>query len=190
MCCRWGLGPRIAYADPWSVLANAGDDTLWIESVAVLPFPATQPTIGSPGARLSLCLSAEQLHFYSGDVLPGDTCCGENPSRDSATTTFKPLRCTAVADGCSRFHMLVFFNIANNCNKDPPSQPTDAPLPARNFRMIFPSTDHKTLNDLNIILLNIPYSFIYFFTFRWVLPLECRILTLLCPVALTNAQLP
>lgn len=88
-----------------------------------------------------------------------------------------------------------FFNIANNCNKDPPSQPTDAPFPARNYRMISPSTDYKTLNDLNIILLNIPYSFMYFFTFRWVLPLECRILTLLtgvllCPVALTNAQLP
>lgn len=56
MCCRWGLGSRITCTDPWNVLANACDDTLRIESVAILPFPATWPTMGSPGARLSLCL--------------------------------------------------------------------------------------------------------------------------------------
>lgn len=90
MCCRWGLGPGIPHTHPWNVLANARarDDTLRIESVAILPFPAAQPTIISPGARLSLCLSAEQLPLYAGDFLPGDTCWGENPSWGSAMTTF------------------------------------------------------------------------------------------------------
>lgn len=78
-----GLGPRITNTAPWNVRANTCDHTLWIESVAILPFPATQPTIGSPGARLSLCLSAEQLRSYGADFLPG----GGNPWRDSAMTT-------------------------------------------------------------------------------------------------------